>query len=319
MRAVLAALVLAAAGSASLLVGSTSVPWTAVFDASSPEHPVAAARLARTCVAVGAGAALGLAGACLQGLTRNPLADPGILGINAGAAFAMVVAITWLGISDLSGYVWFAFLGAAATSLLVHRVAAGRRGGASPVTLVIAGAAAAAALTSWTSAVLLTDQRTLETFRAWQVGTVGGRGYDVLVPLLPFLLVGGAAALLGARALDSLALGDDLASGLGRRPVRDQVLLGAAVVLLAGAATALAGPIGFVGLAVPHLVRSLSGAGHARLLPLSAAYGAALTVLADTAGRVVLPPTEVQVGIMTAVLGAPVLLVLLRRGRVALA
>src|SRR3712207_4196683 len=172
-----------------------------------------------------------------------------------------------------------------------------------------------AALTSWTSAVLLTDRRTMETFRAWQVGTVGGRGYDVLLPLLPFLLVGGVAALSGVRALDALAVGDDLATGLGRTPVRDQALLGAAVVLLTGAATALAGPIAFVGLAVPHLVRSLHGTGHGRLLPLSATYGAAPTRLADTAGRVVLPPTEVQVGIMTAVLGAPALLLVLRRGR----
>ena len=317
MRTALAASALAAAGCASLLVGSTDVPWSALADPASPDHAVAAARLARTWVAVAAGAALGLAGACLQGLTRNPLADPGILGTNAGAAFAMVVAITWLGVSDLTGYVWFAFLGAAATSLLVHQVAGTRRAGASPATLVVTGAAATAALTSWTSAVLLTDRRTLETFRAWQVGTVGGRGYEVLVPLLPFLLVGAAAAVLGARALDSLSLGDDLATGLGRGPVRDQVVLGAAVVLLSGAATALAGPIGFVGLAVPHLVRATAGGAHGSLLPLSAVWGAALTVLADTAGRVVLPPTEVQVGIMTAVVGAPVLLVLLRRTRVA--
>jgi iron complex transport system permease protein len=311
----LTVVVLAASVVLSVLVGSTSVSWTALFDADDPGHAIAGARLARTCVAVAVGAALGLGGACLQGLTRNPLADPAILGIHSGASFAMIVAITFLGVSDLSAYLWFAFLGSAVTLLLVQAVASLGRGGATPVKLVITGAAVTAALTSWISGVLLTNRDTMETFRFWQVGTVGGRGYDVLLPVLPLLLVGALVAGLAVRALDSLALGDDMASGLGRHPARDRLVVGAAVVLLCGGATALAGPVAFVGLVVPHVARTLVGPAHARLLPLSAAYGAALVVAADTVGRVVLPPTEVQVGIMTAVVGVPVFVALVRRSR----
>lgn len=312
--ALVLAVAAAATAAASVLVGSTGVHATALLSSSDPEHAVATARLARTCVGLVAGAALALGGACLQGLTRNPLADPGILGIHAGAAFAMIVAVAYLGLSDLSSYVWFAFVGAALTALVVHGTAGAGRG-ASPVGLVIAGAAMTAALSSWTSAVLLTDRQTLETFRFWQIGTIGGRGYDVLLPVLPFLLVGAAIAFLASRALDSLALGDDLAAGLGGHPARDRLMVGSAVVLLCGGATALAGPVAFVGLVVPHVVRTLTGPAHRRLLPLSAGYGAVLTVLADTVGRVLLPPTEVQVGIMTAIIGVPVFLVLVRRSR----
>jgi iron complex transport system permease protein len=312
--ALTAAAVLAAAA-LSVLVGSTTVAPTALLDAGDPDHAVALARLARTCLGLAVGGALGVAGACLQGLTRNPLADPGILGINAGASFAMVLAISVLGVSDLSAYLWFAFAGAALAMVAVHGVAALGREGATPVKLAIAGAAITAALSSWTSGVLLTDRATMESFRFWQVGTVGGRGFDVLLTGLPFLLAGLALALAGSRLLDALALGDDLARGLGRRVARDRLLLGLACVLLAGGATALAGPIAFVGLIVPHAVRGVVGPGHARVLPLSLGYGAVLVVLADTVGRVVLPPTEVQVGIMAAVVGVPVFLHLVRRGR----
>jgi iron complex transport system permease protein len=301
---------------ASVFVGARSTPWSALFDATHPLHGVLQARLDRTVLAVVVGAALGLAGACLQGLTRNPLADPGILGLNAGASFAMVVGISYLGISALHSYVWLAFLGAAAAAVLVHGIASMGRDGASPAKLTIAGAALTAALTSWTSGVLLIDRKTMETFRLWQVGTVGGRALDVLMVGLPFVVVGAALVLLGARRLNTLALGDDLARGLGRRTGVDRLVLGVAVVLLAGTATALAGPIAFVGLIVPHGVRLLVGPNYGRVLPFSAGFGALLTVLADTVGRVVLPPAEVQVGIMTAVVGVPVFLVLVRRGRI---
>ncbi|MFC4784522.1 FecCD family ABC transporter permease [Nocardioides sp. MAHUQ-72] len=300
---------------ASVLVGSTAVSPLAILTGDDPDHPVAVARLARTCLGLAVGGALGLAGACMQGLTRNPLADPGILGVNAGASFAMVLAISVLGVSDLGAYLWFALAGAALAMLAVHTIATLGRGGATPVKLVIAGAAVSAALTSWTTAALLVDRATMESFRFWQVGTVGGRGFDVLLAGLPFLVAGAVLALAGSRTLDTLALGDDLARGLGRSVVRDRLVLGLACVLLAGGATALAGPIAFVGLIVPHGVRALVGGAHTRLLPLSLGYGAVLVVAADTAGRVVMPPTEVQVGIMTAVVGVPVFLALVRRGR----
>jgi iron complex transport system permease protein len=314
--AAIAALVAAVvvAGALSLLVGSRTISPAAIWDATHPAHFIVDARVARTLMALAVGGALGLAGALLQGLTRNPLADPGILGINAGASFAMVLAISAFGVSSLAGYLWFAFAGAGVATVAVHAVAGLGRDGATPMKLAIAGAALTAALTSWTSAVLLTDRRTLETFRFWQVGTVGGRSLEVLSAGLPFLAAGVALALAGMRVLDVLALGDDVARGLGRRTARDRLLLGLAVVLLAGTATALAGPVAFVGLIVPHAVRAVLGPGSRRLLPFSLGYGAVLTVLADTLGRVVLPPTEVQVGIMTAVVGVPVLLGLIRRG-----
>lgn len=310
-----ALVVLVVAGVASVLVGSRAVPLGAVLDAAHPLHPIVEVRWERTLLGAAVGAALGLAGALMQGLTRNPLADPGILGINAGAALAMVLGISVLGISDLHTYLWFAFAGAAVAALVVHGIAALGRDGATPVKLAVAGAAVTAAVTSWTSAVLLVDRSTMESFRYWSVGTVGGRGLDVLAVGAPFLAVGAVLALTGARLLDALALGDDVARGLGRRTTADRVVVGVAIVLLAGTATALAGPIAFVGLLVPHAVRAVTGPAHARLLPLAAVAGAALILAADTVGRVVLPPAEVQVGIMTAVVGVPVFLVLVRRGR----
>lgn len=300
---------------ASVFVGARMVPWSAFTD---PDHPLRAiyqARLERTALGFCVGVALSLAGACMQGLTRNPLADPGILGVNAGAGFAMVLAIAYIGVSHLHGYLWFGFLGAAVAAVLVHGIASLGRDGATPTKLAIAGAALTAAVSSWTAGVLLIDRQTMESYRMWQVGTVGGRGFDVLAAGLPFLAVGAVLALTGGRLLNTLALGDDLARGLGRRIWLDRIVVGLAVVLLAGTATALAGPIGFVGLIVPHGVRALVGSDYAKVLPFSAGFGGLLVVLADTVGRVVLPPTEVQVGIMTAVIGVPVFLALIRRGR----
>ncbi len=300
---------------ASVLIGSRPISPGVVFDAAHPLHGIADARVGRTALALSVGAALGLAGAIMQGLTRNPLADPGILGINAGASFAMVLAMSVLGVSSLTGYLWFAFAGAAAAMVAVHAIASLGRDGATPMKLAIAGAALTAALSSWTSGVLLTDRQTMETFRFWQVGTVGGRDFEILLTGLPFLVVGMVVALGCARLLNTMALGGDLARGLGRRTVRDRLVLGAAVVLLAGGATALAGPIAFVGLIVPHGVRAVVGSDYGRVLPYSVAYGAVLVVVADVIGRVVIPPTEVQVGIMTAVVGVPGFLWLVRRGR----
>jgi len=300
---------------ASVLIGARQLPLSALLDGDHPLHAVYQARFDRTLVALVVGATLGLAGACMQGLTRNPLADPGILGIHAGACFAMVVAISVLGISELSDYVWFAFIGAAIAAVLVHAIASLGRDGATPMKLAIAGAALTAALTSWTSGMLLVDRKTMETFRFWQVGTVGGRSLDLLLVVLPFLALGTLLALAGARLLNTLALGDDVARGLGRRTTRDRIVLGLAIVLLSGGATALAGPIAFVGLIVPHGVRALVGSDYSRILPLSAVLGAALLVSADVVGRVVLPPAEVQVGIMSAVIGVPFFLLLVRRGR----
>ena len=305
--------VLAGAVALSVLVGARAVPVDAVWDPAHPLHPVVTVRLERTWLGLAVGAALGLAGALMQGLTRNPLADPGILGVNAGATFAMVVGMSVLGLATVEELLPPAFVGAAGAAVLVQLLASLGRDGATPMKLAITGAALTAALASWTSAILLGDSRTMETFRFWQVGTIGGRGLEVLTAGAPFLLVGAVLGLAGARLLDTLALGEDLARGLGRRTARDRVLVALAIVLLAGTATALAGPIAFVGLVVPHVVRAFVGPGHARVLPLSMLVGAVLVVVADTVGRVVLPPAEVQVGIMAAVVGVPVFMLLVRR------
>lgn len=290
----------------SVLIGSTHLTL---------DHAVLLKRWDRTLLGLAVGAALALAGACMQGLTRNPLADPGLLGVNAGAAFAIVTAISYLGIHSIGQYLWFGFLGAAVAAVAVHLVASLGRDGATPAKLTIAGAALTAGLSSWTTGVLLVDRQAVEQIRRWQVGTVAGRDADVLMTVLPALALGAVLALAMAGALNSLALGDDLARGLGRRTAVDRAVVGLAIVLLAGTATAVAGPIAFIGLVVPHVVRRFAGGDYRRLLPLSAGYGAVLVVVADTVGRVILPPAEVQVGVTATVIGVVALVLMLRRGR----
>ncbi|MDQ4051782.1 MAG: iron ABC transporter permease [Actinomycetota bacterium] len=295
------------------MVGSTLVDPGALFDPDHVDHAVLIKRWDRTLLGMAVGAAFALAGACMQGLTRNPLADPGLLGVNAGAAFAMVTAISYLGAHSLGQYLWFGFLGAAVAAVVVHLVASLGRDGATPAKLTIAGAALTAGLASWTTGVLLVDRQAVEQIRRWQVGTVAGRDSDILLTVLPALLLGAALALGSAGALNSLALGDDLARGLGRRTAVDRVVVGIGVVLLAGTGTAVAGPIAFVGLVVPHVVRRLVGADYRRLLPFSAGWGGVLVVVADTVGRVVLPPSEVQVGVTATVIGVVALVWMVAR------
>lgn len=312
---VVAVLVLAGALAGSATIGATSVHVSALWDSTDPEHAIAAARLDRTWLATAVGASLALAGALMQGLTRNPIADPGLLGVNAGASMAIVVGVSFFGVTALSGQVWLALVGAAVAAVVVHAIAALGAGGATPVKIAVSGAAMTAAVTSVTSGILLLDRATLDVYRHWAVGSTGGRGIDVLAVGAPFLLVGAVLALAGARLLDALALGDDVARSLGRRTAVDRAVLGLAIVLLAGTATALAGPVAFIGLVVPHIVRAVVGPHHRRLLPWCAVVGAALVLVADTIGRVVLPPTEVQVGVMAAVVGLPFFLVLIRHTR----
>ncbi|WP_363326140.1 iron chelate uptake ABC transporter family permease subunit [uncultured Pseudokineococcus sp.] len=323
VAAVLLALAaLVAAALLSLAVGSRGISPGVVVEAllapdrSSTDHLVVLdLRLPRTVVGLVAGTALGLAGAVMQGLTRNPLADPGLLGVNAGAATAVVLAISVLGVTSPGGYVWFALAGAAAAAVVVHLVAATGREGATPVKLTLAGAAVSALLLSLTTGVLVTDSATFDQFRFWQVGSLVGRDLSAVAAVLPVVAAGVLLALLLAPALDALQLGDDVARGLGQRTGAVRALGALAAVLLCGGATALAGPIAFVGLAVPHLVRALTGPAHRWLLPLSALVAPTLLLLADVLGRVVARPGEVQVGVVAALLGAPVLVALVRRRR----
>lgn len=317
------AVVLAEAALVSLAVGSLSIPVVDVVEAftafdDSDEHVVVRElRGPRTLVALAVGVALGVAGAVMQGLTRNPLADPGILGIEAGAALAVVCAIFLLGVSTVSGYAWFALAGAALAGSLVYVLGTAGCGGGTPVTLALAGAALAALLSALTSAVIVLDAQTLDEFRFWVVGSVAGRGLDVLGGALPFLVGGLVLALTAGRALNALAMGEDVARALGQRVGWARARAASGVVLLAGGAVAVAGPVGFVGLTVPHVARALVGPDHRWLLPYSALLGAILVLVADVVGRVVARPAELQVGIVMAAIGAPVFIALVRRRRMA--
>ena len=294
--------------------------WNALtaFDPTQTNHKIILdLRLPRTLVGLLVGAALGLSGAILQGATRNPLADPGILGINAGATLCVVLGISVFGITQLSGYVWLAFLGAGAAMLVVYLVASLGREGATPVKLALAGAAVTAALTSVTSAILITNVETLDQIRFWQVGALTGRTTDILLQVTPFILAGIVLALCTSRILDGLALGDDVARGLGLKVQRSRALVGLAAVILAGAATAAAGPIAFVGLTVPHLARAFTGPNYRWILPYSMLLAPILLLGADIIGRIIVPPGELQVGIVTAALGAPFFIALVRRRKLA--
>ncbi|MFG3056179.1 FecCD family ABC transporter permease [Kitasatospora sp. NPDC048239] len=306
----------------SLAVGSRTIPFSETVDAllhggdSTNAVVIRELRVPRTVVGLAVGAALGLAGAVMQGITRNPIADPGILGVSQGAAAGVVVAISGFGISTLTGYVWFGFAGAVLATVLVYGLAGRGRGGATPIKLALAGSAMSAFIASLNTLVLTTDAATMDQFRFWHVGSLSGRTADVAWQLLPFLLVGTVLVFSVARGLDALALGDDTAKGLGAKTglVRAVGALGATV--LTGSAVAAAGPIAFVGLAVPHAARAVAGADHRWVLGLSAVLGPALLLLADALGRVLFPPSEVPAGVMTALVGVPVLVALVRRRKV---
>ncbi|MGJ7441812.1 FecCD family ABC transporter permease [Aquipuribacter sp. MA13-6] len=315
-----ALVVLASLAVASLAVGAKPIPAADVveafraFDGTVEDHLIVTSlRLPRTLVAIMVGTGLGLAGALMQGLTRNPLADPGILGVNAGAALAVVVGIFVFGVGSLSGYVWFALAGAAVTSVAVYALGALGRDGATPIKLALAGAAVTAFLYSITSSILLLDVATLDEYRFWAVGSVAGRDMTVVAQVAPFLLVGTAMALCAGRSLNALALGDDVARSLGAGVGASRLFSALAVVLLVGGATAAAGPIGFVGLTVPHVARAIVGPDYRWVLAWSAVLAPSLLLAADVLGRVVARPGEVQVGILTALIGAPVFIALVRR------
>ncbi|SNR89352.1 FecCD family ABC transporter permease [Blastococcus mobilis] len=312
--------VLAAACVTSIAVGTRSMGlgevWRALLDSDLTSEEaviVRQLRVPRTALGLMVGLALGIAGALMQGHTRNPLGDPGLLGVTAGASFAVVLSIALLGVTSPSGYVWFAFLGALAGTVLVYAIGSGGRGGATPVTLALAGAALSALLYGLVRAVLVSDQQTLDAFRFWVVGALAGRGADVAWQVGPFIVLGLVLALINAPALDLLGLGEDVARGLGQRIWPARLVGLAAITLLAGAATAACGPIAFVGLVVPHAVRAVTGPDHRWLIPCSGLAGAVLLLAADVIGRVVARPGELQVGIVLALIGAPFFIALVRR------
>ena len=292
--------------------------WQAFWDYDPTDHGQAVVRelrLHRTVIGAVAGASFAVAGALAQGVTRNPLGDPGILGVNAGAAFAVVAAIHLVGVTAPTGYVWFAFAGASAAALLVYAVAAAGSGGASPVKLALAGAVITALLGSWTAALLLLDVATLDQARFWLVGSISGRGTDEALLLMPVVAVAMTVALGLGRHLNALSLGTEMAAGLGQRIAAVRAVAALVVVALAGSGVALAGPVTFVGLAVPHIARSTVGSDYRWIILYSLLGGPCLLLGADVIGRLVASPRELQVGIVSAALGAPFLVCLVRRSR----
>lgn len=313
-------ILLVAAIALSLAVGSRPVSLDTVWGALTGQDVPAAdraavvgLRLPRTVLGLLVGAGLAVAGGLMQAVTRNPLADPGILGVTSGAAFAVAMGVVLLGVTRSSGYVWFAFAGALAATLAVYLIGSAGRSNASPVQLTLAGVAISAVLTGIVGALRLADQERFAVLLTWESGSFQSRGWSAIVPVLPFVLIGLLLAGVVAGALNTLGLGEDLATALGASVTRTRVLAIVAITLLAGGATAMAGPITLVGLMVPHIVRWLVGPDQRWILGLSVLAGPVLVLLADVAARVLLWPGELPVGVVTAFVGAPVLIGLVRR------
>jgi iron complex transport system permease protein len=300
---------------------STRSAWNAVFsyDASDYDQVVVhSLRVPRTIIALGVGAALAVTGCVMQAITRNPLADSSILGVSNGASFAVVVAIFVFHLTQPYQFVWFAFAGALVAAVLVFTIGATGKDGPTPLKLTLAGVVISALLGSWTSALVLLDEETMDVARFWMAGSVAGRSLEVFWWLAPILLVGTAGCLLMGHQLNVMSMGEETARSLGMNTARTRILCGVLVVLITGAATAIAGPIGFVGLAVPHMVRAVIGPDYRWILAYSVIVGAIFLTLSDVIGRIVLDSGELQVGIVTALFGAPFLVVLARRARVAM-
>ncbi|MFF8644056.1 FecCD family ABC transporter permease [Streptomyces sp. NPDC015345] len=308
----------------SIWVGTRGIPFTATWsalwnpDGSETSIIIHDYRIPRTLLGLLVGMALGLSGALMQALTRNPLADPGLLGISLGSAAGVVVAIAFLGVGSVLGYVWFAFIGAAVASVVVYLLGTSGRKVATPDRLVVAGAAVTAVLYAFNSAVLLLDPEAFDQFRFWNVGSLSGRYFEVVYAILPFVVVGLLIALCLAPSLNALAMGDQLGRALGLNVGRTRLLGALAVMLLCGAATAAAGPIGFVGLAVPHVARFIVGPDQRWVLAYSMLLAPVLLIGSDVLGRVLGSPGEVQVGIITAFIGAPLFIALCRRRKLAM-
>jgi len=304
----------------SLAIGARSIPFGEVVEAlrgdgggSRDATIVLDLRVPRTLLGIAAGASLGLAGALMQSLTRNPLADPGLLGINAGAAAAVVIAIGLLGLAGTTAYVWFAFLGAGVAAVAVYMIGAAGRGGATPVRLALAGTAISAALTAVIYGIVLTDPLLLQKYNLWSVGGLSGRGRTELAGVVPFMVLGAVATLLLARPLNALAMGEDSARALGARVGATRIGGAAAITLLCGAATAAVGPLYFLGLTVPHAARAICGPDVRWVLAYSAVLGAILLLVADVIGRVLVSPQELQAGLMLAFVGAPLFIAIVRK------
>ncbi|MGB8953948.1 MAG: iron ABC transporter permease [Tumebacillaceae bacterium] len=304
----------------SIVLGVVDTSWRTALDAylhfngSNEQIVIRDVRVPRALIAAAVGASLGLSGVLMQVLTRNPLSDPGIFGINSGASFFVVSAMTLFSFDSLSQYTWMAFLGAAVSGGIVYLLGSLGRDGLTPMKLTLAGAALAALFASFTNGLLLINQRALEEVLFWISGSVAGRSLEMLSTVLPYLVIGWLGSFLMAGQLQTLMMGDDVAKGLGQRTVFVKSITGLLVILLAGGSVAVAGPIGFVGLIIPHIARYLIGTHMLWTLAYSALIGAVLLLGADIGARLIAMPKELPLGVMTAMIGTPFFVYVARKG-----
>jgi iron complex transport system permease protein len=307
----------------SIIYGYTDTSWKNAIEAftnnngSNAHIIIETVRLPRALIAAAVGASLAMAGALMQALTKNPLSSPGIFGINAGAGFFIVLFVTFFQVHSLQIFTWLAFSGAALAAAIVFMISAVGKDGATPSKLTLAGTAVAALFASLTQGMLAANEKALEEVLFWLAGSVSGRKLEMLTAVLPYFIVGWLGSLVLAQKVNILMMGDDVARGLGQRT--NAVKAGAAllVVLLAGSSVAIAGPIGFIGIIVPHIARALVGVDHRWVLPYCSLIGAILLIAADIGARYILMPREVPVGIVTAFLGVPFFVYIARRGIIA--
>ncbi|CAK6479302.1 FecCD family ABC transporter permease [Peribacillus castrilensis] len=304
----------------SIVYGYTDTTWKMAIDAftdfnGTNEHIVIqSVRLPRALIASAIGASLAISGVLMQTLTKNPLASPDIFGVNAGAGLAVVTGVTVFGVSNLQVFTWLSFLGAAIAAISIFMIGSMGRGGLTPMKLTLAGAAMTAMVASLTQGLLVSNEALLEQVLFWLAGSVSGRSLDNLVAVLPYLVVGWALALIMSGKMNVLSMGEDVAKGLGLNIAFLKLVLGLAIILLSGGSVAVAGPIGFIGIVVPHLTRSIVGIDHRWLIPFSGLFGAVLLIAADVISRYILMPREVPVGVMTAIIGTPFFIYIARKG-----
>ena len=306
----------------SISLGAKSIAFTKVIDVLLGNDPdsldaaIILQRIPRTVFGILAGGALGISGALMQSITRNPIADPSILGVNTGASLFVVAGIAFFNITVAYQYIWLAIIGAGVTAVFVYSVASMGKDGATPLKLALSGSAVSIVLGSLVSTIMLPNNRVMEAFRFWQVGSIGSATWENIMLISPFLIVGFIISMFISGYLNNLALGDEAATALGTNVVMTRTIGALSSVLLCGATTALAGPIGFVGLIIPHIIRLIFGSEMSKMLPLSFLGSAILMLISDIIGRIISLPGETEVGIVTAVIGAPVFILAIRKGRV---
>ena len=306
----------------SISLGAKSIAFSKVADVllgndpDSLEAAIILQRIPRSVFGILAGGALGISGALMQSITRNPIADPSILGVNTGASLFVVVGIAFFNITVAYQYIWLGITGAGVTAVFVYSVASMGKDGATPLKLALSGSAVSIVLGSLVSTIMLPNNRVMEAFRFWQVGSIGSATWENIMLISPFLIVGFIISMFISGYLNNLALGDEAATALGTNVVMTRTIGALSSVLLCGATTALAGPIGFVGLIIPHIIRLIFGSEMSKMLPLSFLGSAILMLISDIIGRIISLPGETEVGIVTAVLGAPVFILAIRKGRV---